>query len=357
MRIRYPNDFTVTTSGVTAVPQNTNEQYTNLTLSRQDHVDLSYSSQDLSLSLDDFSKRVLSPAINNLAGTIASYVMGGAESICNYVSKTSAGAVVSPTANEWLTATAYLKMASAPKGLKAVLDPLTQARTVSTLSGLFNPTGTVAKQYVDGEVLGPALGIGEWMTDQTVIKHTTAAYGILPTVNGASQSGSAITVTATTAPLNQGDIITFAGVYSVNRVTKSSNGTLAQFVVTAPVAIGATSIPIYPALIPPSGGNPVQYQTVTASPANGAAITCVNQASEVYRKNFVYSPAGVVLATGALEMPRGVHDAARESYDGVSLRMVSQYDITSDQFITRLDCLYGWTWVRPEWACIVADAL
>ena len=185
MRIRYPNDFTVTTSGVTAVPQNTNEQYTNLTLSRQDHVDMSYSSQDLSLSLDDFSKRVLSPAINNLAGTIASYVMGGAESICNYVSKTSAGAVVSPTANEWLTATAYLKMASAPKGLKAVLDPLTQARTVSTLSGLFNPTGTVAKQYVDGEVLGPALGIGEWMTDQTVIKHTTAAYGVLPTVNGA----------------------------------------------------------------------------------------------------------------------------------------------------------------------------
>jgi len=347
----------VTSGTVTASPQNTVEQNTTLTITNQDHVDLQYSSQDLTLSLQDYSERILAPAVNNLAAVVASNVMSGAESICNYVSKTTSGAVVTPTANEWLTAGAYLDQNSAPRGnRRAVLDPLTQARTVSSLAGLFNPTGTVSKQYTSGEMMGPALGIERWVSDQTVIKHVTGAYSTLGTVAGASQTGSTITVSALAGPLKQGDIITFAGTNQVNRLTKTSVGMLRQFVVTANVNTGATSIPIYPALIPANSG-PVQYQTVDASPANGAAITVVNQASETYRKNFVLRPEAVTLATADLVMPKGVHDAARESYDGVSMRMVSQYNISTDQFITRLDVLYGWQWVRPEWACIVADAL
>ena len=101
----------------------------------------------------------------------------------------------------------------------------------------------------------------------------------------------------------------------------------------------------------------MQYQTVTASPASGAVILCVNLAGEVYRKNFVMRPEAVTLATADLIMPKGVHDAARENYDGISMRMVSQYNVSTDQFITRLDVLYGWTWVRPEWACVVADLI
>ena len=329
------------------------EQNTTLTLTNQDHVDVQYSSQDLTLSLQDYSKRILAPMVNNLAGSVASNVMGGAESICNYISKTSAGAVVSPTANEWLLAGAALDLASAPRGGRAaILDPYTQARTVSSLAGLFNPTGTVAKQYTSGEMMGPALGIEKWMSDQTVLKHTTGAYSTLGTVSGASQTGTSITTSALAGPLTKGDIITFAGVHQVNRITKSSVGTLMQFVVTANVAGGATSIPIYPALIP---GPNVQYQTVDVSPAGGATIAVVNLASEVYRKNFVMRPEAVTLATADLIMPKGVHDAARENYDGISMRMVSQYNVSTDQFITRLDVLYGWTWVRPEWAVIVAD--
>ncbi len=340
-----------------ASPQNTVEPNTTLTLTNQDHVDVQYSSQDLTLSLQDYSERILAPMVNNLAGSVASNVMSGAESICNYVSKTNAGAVVTPTANEWLLAGANLDLNSAPRGgRKAILDPYTQARTVSSLAGLFNPTGTVSRQFTSGEMMGPALGIQEWMSDQTVLKHTTGAYSTLGTVSGASQTGSTITTSALAGPLTKGDIITFAGVNQLNRVTKSSVGTLRQFVVTANVASGATSIPIYPALIPGAGGT-VQYATVDVSPASGAAITVVSQASEVYRKNFVMRPEAVTLATADLIMPKGVHDAARESYDGISMRMVSQYNVSTDQFITRLDVLYGWQWVRPEWACIVADAI
>lgn len=319
---------------------------------------MQYSSQDLTLSLQDYSERILAPAVNNLAAVVAANVMTGAESICNYVSKLNGSAVDTPTANEWLLAGAYLDQNSAPRGRRrAILDPLTQARTVSSLAGLFNPTGTVSKQFTSGEMMGPALGIEQWAMDQTVLKHTTGAYSTLGTVSGASQTGSTITTSALAGPLKKGDIITFAGVNSVNRLTKLSVGQLRQFVVTADVAASATSIPIYPALIPASAGNPVQYQTVDASPANGAAITVVSQASEVYRKNFVLRPEAVTLATADLVMPKGVHDAARESYDGISMRMVSQYNVSTDQFITRLDILYGWQWVRPEWACVVADKL
>ena len=121
---------------------------------------MQYSSQDLTLSLQDYSERILAPMVNNLAGSVAANVMSGAESICNYVSKLNAGAVTTPTANEWLQAGANLDLNSAPRGnRKAILDPYTQARTVSSLAGLFNPTGTVSKQFTSGEMMGPALGI------------------------------------------------------------------------------------------------------------------------------------------------------------------------------------------------------
>jgi hypothetical protein len=199
-----------------------------------------------------------------------------------------------------------------------------------------------------------------WMKDQTAITHFNGglAQGSA-TVNGAGQTGLSVTVNALAAGLNIGDIITIAGVFAVNRITKQSTGELRQFAVTATVAAGATSVPIYPAIVPAVGGNAVQYQTVTASPANGAALNPVAQlpANATYRKNFAYAPEAVTLATADLEMPKGVHEVAREEFDGVSMRMVTDYFIGTDQLITRLDVLYGYLWIRPEWACVVADQI
>jgi hypothetical protein len=354
LRIRLPNDYTVRT-GPTAVAQDTTENYTTLTVSSQKGVDVSFSSVDRALSLDDYSKRILAPAINTLAGAVASDVMSVADGVPNYVSKTSSGAVVSPDASTWLLAGANLDFNNAPRDRRVIImDVLTQARTVSSLTGLFNPQSTISDQYRGGEMTTNTLGFNSWKADQTTLLHTTAAYGTLPTVNGANQSGTSITVNTTTAPISKGDVITFAGVNAVNRITKASTGTLRQFVVTANVAIGATSISIYPALTPPSSGA-VPYQTVDASPANGASISVVSQASEKYRKNLAFHPEAFTLATADLELPRGVHEAARETLDGISMRMVTGYNITTDQFLTRLDILYGYALLRPEWACIIAD--
>lgn len=358
LRIRLPNDYTVA-NGPAASVQDTTEQQTTLVVQYQRHVDVSFTSAQRSLSLDDFGERVALPMMNNLAGDVALQIMSDSEGqICNYVANTSgAGAVITPNAETVLTARAILAENSAPsaRGRKLVVDPRTNSRVTSALSGLFNPSQSVSQQYRDGEMKN-ALGFA-WFEDQTTLKHTSGTF-TAGTVNGANQTGTTLALNAITGTLLDGDIITIAGVNGVNRVTKQTTGRLRQFVVTASVANGATSLTIYPAITPPVGGVSVQYQTVTASPADLAALTMATQASEVYIRNISYVPEAVTMATADLYMPtKGVVDSGRSQYDGISLRMVSDFIIGTDQLITRCDVLFGTTWPRGEWGCIVADAV
>lgn len=354
LRIRLPNDYTVGTGRVITT-QDTTEQQRSLTISTQKNVALSFSSAELSLSLDDFSQRILLPAMNNLAGAVAADVMTMAESASAFVFKDGgSGVIATPDASTWLLAGAKLDNNSAPRtsaSRRIMMDPLTQARTVATLAGLFNSQTKLKEQYEVGQMGHDTLGF-DWYMDQTVLKHTPGTF-TAGTVNGASQTGSTLTTNAITGTLVKGDVITVAGVFAVNRVTKQTTGELQQFNVTANVASGATSIPIYPAIVVA----PAAYGTVTASPASGAVISLLGAPVTTYRKNIAYVPEAFTLATADLQLPRGVNEAARETYDGISLRMISDYDVTNDLFITRIDILYGYVCLRPEWVCVVPDAL
>lgn len=362
LRIRLPNDYTVRTGPVAQI-QDTAETNTTLTLATQKGVDVSFNSQERTMSLDDYSKRVLAPAVNNLVGNVAADIMSGVEGgVSNLVGNfDAAGNLQRPTLETFLNAGALLAERSAPMNdRKFILDPVTMARTVQNLTGLLNPSQEISEQYRSGMVYN-AIGF-DWFQDQTVIKHTNGAFSGTMQVSGAGQTGTVITTSALGSAINIGDVITFAGVNAVNRITKVTTGALQQFVVTANAAAGATSISIYPAIVPPSGGNPVQYQTVTASPANGAAIALAGPSvagfgGATYRKNIAFIPDAVTMATADLEMPRNMQEVARERMDGISMRMVTGFDIKSDQFITRLDVLYGYVWVRPEWAIVVADII
>lgn len=360
LRIRLPNDYVVRT-GAAASPQDTQETSTTLTVAYQQGIDMPFSSKERTLSLDDYSQRVLKPALNNLAGAVAYRVMLGVEGgIANMVANQDGSYnILSPTSATYLDAGAVLDNNSAPMGSRMVVNhPRTRARVVNSLSGLFNPSKRISEQYMSGQI-DNALGF-DWMSDQTVLSHTNGALAqSSATVNGASQTGSTLVVNALAAGLAAGDIITIAGVYAVNRITKQSTGELRQFVVTAAAAAGATSISIYPAIVPAVAGVAVQYQTVDASPANGAAVNpALNlAASTQYRKNFVFAAEAVTLVTADLELPGGVHEAGREVYDSLSMRMLSQYNSMTDIFLTRLDILYGYLWIRPEWAVLVPDVM
>lgn len=358
LRIRLPNDYTVRTGAAVSV-QNTAEQSTTMTMSTQKGVDVSFSSVDRTLSLQDYSERVMAPMVNNLAGNVAADVMQGSEGgVCNFVSNVDGnGDIITPNAGTVLDGGALLDLNSTPLGQrKLVDDPRTEARVIQSLSGLFNPQPEISKQYRMAKMYD-ALGF-KWFMDQTVIKHTTGTF-TAGTVNQAGQSGNTLVVNAITGTLNQGDIITIDGVFAVNRITKVTTGELRQFVITADALNGAVALSIYPAIVPSVGGNAVQYQTVVSGPANAAAINLVTKPGEVYRKNIAYADEMVTMVSADLEMPgpNGVAEQARESFDGISMRMITQYAIGTDQSITRLDVLYGFLYVRPEWGVIIADMI
>lgn len=351
LRIRLPNDYIVATGPAISV-QDTSEQQTVLTMATQQHVDVSFSSADLLLSLDDFSERCLLPMMNNLAGAVAANIMtNNAEAICNISANLDgAGAILDPTSGTYLDAQATLSINSAPMaGHKIINDPRQEARVVQSLSGLLNPSSAISEQYYEG-VMYRALG-ALWYSDQTVIKHTSGSF-TAGTVDGANQTGPNLLVNAITGTLNVGDIITIEGVYAVNRVTKQTTGELRQFVVTVAAADQATQLSLYPSIIPAANGNAVQYQTVTDSPADNAPIHLYTLPNVTYRKSFRYAPEMITMATGDLPLPAN-KTCARHRYDNVSMRFVKDYIIGTDQEVSRLDVLYGSLTVRPEWGCVV----
>ena len=369
LRIRLPNDYTVA-DGPALQLQDTNEQSTTITVATQRHVDTGFNSQELTMSMDDYAEIVLAPKINNLAGNWAATVMSGVTvaqgpfqgtvingvegGICNIVTNIDgSGNIISPTLDTWTAAGAVLDDNSAMfVGRKAILSPTTMGRTVSSFSGLLNPATEISRQYENSRIYD-ALNF-EWFSDQTTIVHTTGSF-TAGTVNLGSQTGSVLNVNAITGSLNKGDIITIANVNAVNRVTKALNGSPRQFVLTQAAASGATVLNIYPAIVPSSGGNAVQYQTVDNSPINNAAITLATPANGTYRKNFVYAKECVTMVTADLEIPPANVKAAREVYDGISMRSLVTYVPGTDVTVNRLDILGGWLFVKPEWGCAVAD--
>jgi hypothetical protein len=370
LRIRLPNDYVVADGPALSV-QDTSEQNTTLTVAYQRHIDIGFTSKERTLSLDDFEERILAPMMNNLVGNVAAQVMSNVEGgynglpgVCNMVvNQDGSGNTIAPTSSTILLAGAALSNNSAQTyDRKLVVSPNTMAKTIDTLKGLFNPVGDISKQYRTAQMYS-ALNF-KWFEDQTVLSHTTGTFSA-GTVNGAGQTGNTLVVNAITGTLKKGDIITIANTGAVNYVNKQSTGALRQFVLLADAANGATSLSIYPAIIPGSGsydpttGNGgVQYQTVTVSPANSAAISLVNKASETYRKNIAYAPQAITMVTADLYTPnKGVVESARAVYDKTAMRMLTSYVPGTDQTVTRLDVLFGSTMTRPQWAVIVPDTV
>ena len=362
LRIRLPNDYVVN-DGPAMQLQDTTEQYTTLNVSSQKNVSVPFTTAERTMSLDDYGERVMAPIINNLAGKVAATVMGAAEDACNLTyNADGAGNLISPTSQQFLQANAILDDNSADMMTRNMVnDPTTDARTTVSLQGLFNPTPEISQQFRTG-MMKSGLGFDKWFRDQTVIKHTVGSFNAGGTVNLGAQTGTSINVNAITGTLKKGDIITFANVNAVNRVTKQSLGTLRQFVVTADQLTAATAIPIYPALIPSAtglaGGPDVQYQTVDASPINGAAMLLVLPAGTVYRKSLAYVKKAITMATADLVLPRkAVEEAGRAEYDGISMRVLTDYLPGTDQLATRVDVLFGYKTLRPEWLCACADII
>jgi hypothetical protein len=346
MKIRLPNQYTVRT-GKTLSAQDTTENQVPLTVGTQKGVDVNFSSAELTLSLDDFSQRILEPAMAVLAANIESDAMSMFLDVYNNVNNIGSAIAL----RQILMGRKVLNDNLAPmdNNRTALLNTQDQVDLVDTLKGLFQDSGEVAKQYREGK-MGRSAGFDFYENTLLPTQATgTSAASTGYTVNGAVTTNGSSTVTLATGSttFKKGDIITFAGCNRVHPETKADTGVLQQFVVTADYAGGAGAISISPAVYT-SGG----MQNVTASGIpNGAAVNKIGGASAVYKPSLVFHQDAFAFATADLIMPKGVDFSAREVYDGISMRIVRAYDINNDALPCRIDVLYGYKTIRPQLAC------
>jgi len=350
--IRKPPRFTVAT-GATLVNQDAIEESTSLTLDKQKHVAFTFSSNELTLSVDEFRKRYIDNAVIALANQVDSD--GLLMAYQNTFNSVGTPGTTPSALLTYLQAQQKLNEFACPKGNKRSfhLNPAAQTTIVDSLKSLFQSSEQIAKQYEDG-LMGYAAG-GKWMMSQNIFTHVTGLQGGTPQVDGASQVGSSINLKGFTAAvavrLNKGDVITLGGVFAVNPVTKQSTGSLQQFVVTADASSDGTGDLV--AQVQPPIILTGSLQTVTASPADSAPVVVVGASAVSTPQNILCHEDAFVMGSADLEMPRGVDFAAVASdpESGLSMRIVRAYDISADTFPCRIDILYGHKAVRPEWAC------
>ncbi len=347
LRIRLP-DRALVTDGAALQVQDDNEQFTTLTVASQKHIGVNFTTAEMTMQLDDFAERVLKPRISQLAASIDADV---ANSFLNmYQAVGTPGTTPSSTA-VLLAAQQKLNEAAAVMSPRYVtVNPAANAALIEGMKGLFNPVSTISAQFKNGMFGEGILGFDELNMSQSIKQFTTGsrsgAHTITTTVSAQGTSTIAITGTGTQT-IKKGDVFTIGSVFAVNPQTRESTGSLQQFVCTEDVAAtgGAyAAVKISPAIYTSSNA----LATVDSFPQSGAAVTFLGGASTQYPQNLVYHKDAIAFATADLLLPQGVDMASRQVHNGVSMRVVRQYDINNDRMPCRIDVLYGYSVIRPQ---------
>lgn len=349
LKVRLPNQYVVRTGatlGNGGTLNDTTESSVDLKVQTQKGVDLNFTSVDLTMALDDFSERILEPAMSVLAANIEADAMSMYRDVYNQVHNIGTAANFSKI----LQGRKILVDNLAPlNGRTCNLNTQDNVDMVNDLKGLFNDQSTIGKQNREG-YLGRTAGF-DFMENTLWPRQTSGTDTGTLLVSGAGQTGSTITVTnPSSKTLAAGDVITLPGVNRVHPETKADTGVAQQFVVTQAVPTNGTSISISPAIVT-SGA----LQNVTASPTTGQAVGKVAAAGATYGISLAYQKGAFAFATADMVMPHGVDFASREVFDGISMRIVRQYDINNDKFPCRVDVLYGYKTIRPQLACRLAN--
>lgn len=362
---RLPQRF-VATDGEALQVQALLDSTVPITLTNQKNVAMSWSSAEETTDLDDIRQRYTKPGAETLAN--ASDVLAFNAVYRDVYSMVGVPGTTPSTTLTYLQAGVKLTDLCTPlSGRRAMLDQLAMATIANTSTALFNPSGVISANYRTGMFAGNQLGIDEWWQDPNRPVHTTGTFtASTPLINGANQTGSSLNTNgwaSGAATLNKGDIITIAGVNSINLLSYQSTGRLQQFTVTATVTssgVNIAALGISPPLIPATSGSALA--TVDASPASGAAITVWSAnpaggtlATTTSPVSLVYHPDAFAFVMADLIKPGAGADSytVRSKSLGIAVRMVEQYQIATDQNPSRLDILIGAATIQPRLACRV----
>ena len=352
INIRKPVSYVGRRTATLSV-ENSVESSVALTVATQYGVDMSFSGAELALSLDEFSNRFIVPAVAEISNMID---YDGLQLYKNVYNAVGTPGTTPATRAVVLAAGTKLDNEAAPTdNRKLVVNSAAQASLVDALTTLLNPTKQMSDQYIKGS-MGNALGF-DFMMDQNVAVHTVGTYGGTPLTNGVPAQGATTLVTdgwtPTTTTLNVGDVFTIANTFAVNPRNKQSTGQLRQFVVTAATTTdgsGNSTISIFPA-ITSTGAN----KTVSALPADNAAITVLGASATSTPQNLAFTRDAFAFATVELPKMPGVENSTAISKKlGLAISVTRGTDMVNHRAVTRLDLLGGWACIRPELACRIA---
>lgn len=362
--IRRPVKF-VTSNGATRVDQDVEEKTTNITIDQRKQVSWSFSTQDLTLSIEEYSERYIKPAAITLANTVDRSVMGLYNTVWN-----SVGTPGTTPANYAALAAAAQRMdeMAIPTDTRSmVMNPAARYAVSGNQATLQMPDGKFRSAY-EKSMMGEVANFTTF-SSQNIPVHTRGVGTGTPLINGAAQNVTYLAATgagwsqslitdgwtnSTAGILKAGDVFTIAGVFAVNPVPgEGATGKivmpyLQQFTVLADATSGATTGPATLTISPPiiiSG----PQQTVSAAPADNAAITLFSAAGS-FAQNLAFHKNAFALVTVPLIMPDGVAFKAQENYNGMSIRVLKDYDVVNDVEIIRLDILYGVRAIFPDLA-------
>lgn len=351
LQVRKPNQFTVS-SGRTLDLQDVAEGYETINVTTQKHVDFAFDSSELTMTIDNFSERYLEPAMSVLAARMEADALTMYKDVWNEVS--DVGAAIS--FKNVLQGRQKMVDDLAPEGKWSVqLNTLDNVNLVDALKGLYQDSTQISKQYREG-LVGRTAGFDFFENTHAPVHTTGTDDGTgdyLTDTPGATQTGSSIHIDTGAGTFKKGDVVTIEGVYRVHPETKESTGQLQRFVVTSDYAGGEGDLQISPAIVASGGG-----QNVSNAAADGKKVeklesdgsTAIGDSAD-YTISLAYAKEAFTFVTADLVMPKDVDFSARQVHDGISMRVVRQYDINNDLYPTRIDVFYGYKTLRPQFAC------
>ena len=371
LRVRRPVKYSVR-SGATVAINDVTESKDTLTIANQKGVDLSLTSFELSLQLDDMIERVLNPAMARLATTIESDLLASVVTYAHNAIGTGGTALTSSTAlSSFIGAKSMLDKYIAPiDGRFCVVNPDTEAVLRQNNLSIFNPSDAISNSYTEG-VFGRFSGM-DFATSNLIPNYVTGSRTngtVSTTVADATAWAKTGTIVVTgvgaTNTVKAGEVFTVAGVYAVNDETKQPLSNLQQFTVVsdATAAAGVVTLTVSPAPLYNSKTADsdaaikaaaiafnARFSNISKLPTATDVVTFNGTASSTTPMSLAWQKDAIAFVSADIVMPNGSVEtaSATKQFDGISMRYVQQYVITTDQYIGRFDVLYGYTTLYPQ---------
>jgi hypothetical protein len=357
LRVRKPNQYVRRQGSRVMNVQEQEEANGTITLATQDGVDMKFNSAELALSIDEFSERYISPAVKQLVSGIESdYLAASTKAVWNVAG--AAGTAITNLSTPGL-ARAKLNQGLAPKSDRAIqMDSITMAGLVNGVAAYFAPNGAISSQYKEGMVARTSMA--DYYENERVWSFTHS-----DDVSGSTDAAALVTDGGTTIDMHTdipvakqtvGTVFTVAGVYACHPETKARLPHLQQFVITA---IGASTTTIAPTVYLTGAKQNVCSSTgaqIATTAFDAQVVTFVGAASTGYAQPLMYHKEAFQFVTADLPLMDDAHKCVRRVQDGLSMRVWQGSDIRNDELLMRIDILYGFAALRPEWACRMVGA-